>query len=327
MPRKPKAPPPDTDIQEPEERIHYGQRLKEFRIRRGWTQSEMAKKLGLNYQQDLSLLENDPDKITANHLARLRNYGMDVEYFLTEEMNGTGDTVSRFLEQIKNLHGGGVEDVYPDRHEALKSFHRYIDRERNRIDLTGSSLKGLLTMHPETFEAMKKRIQGGTEARILLTHPAFAVLRAFVEGRDFQMIVGEIGEAFGKYCKAFKEIAPNRVSIHVVLHPPTIFGIFLTGQGKALIDPYTLTVEAFSTQTLVCRDTGNPKCMFRQYHLHHFENPFSNALTNQVSIELDEIGDIDKNPLMEACKSIDKALNQYKERGLKGTKRAEQKPS
>lgn len=288
-------------------------RLQNFRKSKGWSQTKLAKQLGVN-QQQVSIMEKTGD-IPSRCLARLRSCGLNVDSFLDEDPDAFAEGNEPFfrtLELFKNLYRGGFEEVYPKRAPALERFATYIRREKEMICTTGSSLRGL-TVNRDIWNSIVERARTEDElkVRFLLTHPAFAVLRAFVEGRGSENIKGEITEAIETYYADLKKVGDDRVDAHVALHPPTIFAIFLVGQQKALVNPYTLTTEAYSTTTFIVRDTGDEDCLFRQYKKHHFDEAWElTKHPGRVSIPLSEYDKQqgDKYGLYEATRKIGEAL-------------------
>lgn len=289
-------------------------RLREFRAKLGWTQKEMAQRLQID-QQKVSAMERGAN-VPVHLLSRLQNYGLDIDSFLdvgSSDFEQGKDAVSTELDRLQSLHNGGIVETHPTRAAGLRNFQRYIEREHLQMDLTGSSLKGLF-INREILDAILYQLRASSRLglQILVTHPAFAVLRAFVEGRKPGAIRQEIEEAIDDYRAKLEEAAPGRVNVRVALHPPTVFALFLVGQGRALVNPYTLTIEAYSTQSLIIRDTGNQSCMYRQYHLHHFLNAWDSdqRLHRRVSVGLDLYKET-LNGLLESTGRIAEALKMF----------------
>ena len=293
-----------------------GDCLRLYRNSKHYTQSDLASILGIQ-QQELSNLETGASPITANHLERLRRDGLDVEKFF-QGAAADRDRVLDALHLFENLYKGGLLESHPTRSSALQSFRADIEREIAGIDLFGSSLKGLL-MDRETIDAIGKALARGAKMRVLITHPALAFLRAYVEGRRENAIEGEIDEAISNYCRKLIQLAPGQVEVRVALHPPTIFLLVLKSQLKALINPYTMTTEAYTTHSLIVRQTSEANCLYRQYSEHHFENAWSREdrllLGEPVSIPLELYESLRgkdlAKALVEAGNSLGHALRQY----------------
>ena len=288
-----------------------GDRIREFRVVEGWTQLEMARRLGMT-QQELSQLEVKGNP-SAAHLYRLRSLGLDVERLFDAEGEGVDPVMSAY-EIAQNLYGGGVVGVFSTRLAGLQSLMHHLERERRGIHIVGSSLKGLF-MDRVFWDTLESRVRDGVELKILISHPAFAVLRAWVEGRESQGISQEIDEA-KRYCGKLPDLAPDptKVEIRVALHPPTIFSIFLLSQRRALINPYCLTIEAYSTPCILTANTGRKDCMFQQCHLYHFSRAWDSRalLGRDVSIALEDER-MASQQVEEARKSFGEALRKVTE--------------
>jgi len=266
------------------------QAIRDFRLSENWSQEKMAKHLGVK-QQELSQMEVKGN-LSLVQLYKLRSLGIEVERFFDEDARSTHPVV-RAYQIAQNLWDGGMVAVFPTRREGLRDLMRNVQRERVGIHIVGSSLKGVI-MDRVFLDAMEDRVRSGVELKVLIGHPAFSVLRARVEGRETQAISMEIIETIKNYCKRFQELARDKegkqVQIRVALHPPTIFSIFLMSQRRALINPYSFTIEAYNTPCLLIANTGKRDCMFQQYHQHHFENAWDcqRRLHREVSIDLDD---------------------------------------
>lgn len=156
--------------------------------------------------------------------------------------------------------GTGLISSFRDRREALRSFNAKLDRAQ-RVVVVGSSLKGLL--HPGgtdwvTRAILRERVSrqqaGQTEpARttdFVLTHPAFADLRADQENRAKQDIALEVIESL-LYLSEW-DAPPG--TVHLYLGTPTCFGILADDQ--MILNPYPYADVAFQSPCLLLREGG-----------------------------------------------------------------------
>ncbi len=264
-----------------------GRRIRLFRRALGWTQEEMAKRMGVS-QQDLSKMESSGESISTTQIFRLQGLGADVaRLFDVDETN----PVAQAFDIGRRLWEGGIVAVYPTRGEALQALVPYVRRERLGIRIVGSSLKGITMDRPFT-DSIEERLRVGVELKILIGHPAFSLLRARVEGRENRAVGLEINETIKIYCDRWRRLAQEegQFEVRVALHPPTIFFILLVSERRAIINPYPLTIEAYNSPSLVVANNDNPDCMYHQYHEHHFLNAWEchKRLHREVSIDLDD---------------------------------------
>jgi transcriptional regulator with XRE-family HTH domain len=259
-----------------------GQNIRSFRRGLGLTQAEMAKMLGVS-QQELSKMESSGGNLSTTQLFRLRIMGADLaSLFDTED-------VGRVLDDIRKLWEGGIKAVYPTRSEALQGILPYLRRERLGIYIFGSSLKGI-TMDRPFINAIDERLRVGAKLKILLTHPAFSVLRARVEGRDSQALRLEMNETIKIHCQRWQSLAykHDQFEVRIALNPPTVFFILLISERRAIINPYPLTIEAYHCPCLMVANNDKPDCIYNQYLKHHFLNAWDceKRLHREVSIDL-----------------------------------------
>ena len=256
------------------------------------SQRELAERLKVD-QQDVSRMETTGE-IDMKSLLALRSLGLDMNSFLSQgDEKGTlvRDQVLSTLDLFRNIYQAGIQEVNANRIDALESFIEHLRNERDRIDITGTSLQGLFRFppfRPAIIEALKNPT---THVRILLTHPALGFIRAITEGRRrVDGVEAEISEAISEHYQELCVHAKDRVQLRVVLSPPTIMGVFLRGRRVALLNPYTCTSPAYSTTTFLVRDVGD-SCMYRKYHHDHFEEAWSNDATSwrRLSLSLDEL--------------------------------------
>ncbi|KPL24639.1 MAG: hypothetical protein AMJ75_03290 [Phycisphaerae bacterium SM1_79] len=286
------------------------QNIRQFRVEQGWSQKDMADKMGVGVtQQDVSKMESPDGVITASQLYKLQEIGIKVTGFFAED-GTTIDAGSIALANAKALWDGGMRAIFPIRRAGLQALMPRISRERLGIHIVGSSLRGM-TIERLFINAIEERVRVGVDLKILIGHPAFAGLRAWVEGREAEGISQEILEARQNYCKELRElqIRDKQVQIRVALHPPTIFCVFLISQQLALINPYTFTIEAYSTPCFLVAGGKRNNGVFKQYHKHHFEDAwYSKRSDREVSIDIDDPRMIDEQQLDESKRNFDRAL-------------------
>lgn len=200
----------------------------------GATEAEIDRTL-LDYDQEVS-------RETARNLAVVAD---------PEEVPGS-DT--QFFE------GAGILKSFRNRKEALGFFNSKLDQAQ-KVVVVGSSLKGLL--HPGGTDAATRSILRERVSRqqrdstelpkttdFVLTHPAFADLRANQENRDKQDIALEVIESL-MYLKEW-EAPPS--SVHLYLGTPTCFGILADDQ--MILNPYPYADVAFQSPCLLLQDGG-----------------------------------------------------------------------
>lgn len=302
--------------------------IRDFRIEKSWTQEEMAKHMGVS-QQEISKMESQEGNISATQLYKLKALGLDVERFFAYD-KASDDLGSSALQMARELWDGGMRAVFPKRLEGLQALMPHVQRERLGIHIVGSSLQGL-RIERAFLDALEKRVRAGVPLKVLIGHPAFVNLRAWVEGRPAQAINLEIVETSNEYYKKLRRIAcenkigkkEKQVQFRVALNPPTIFAIFLMSQQRALINPYSLTIEAFSTASFLVASTRRNDCVFKQYYKHHFENAWycDDNLGREVSIDIEDKR-MNPDQVNNAQEKFSKALDSVREE-LKDRNRSE----
>lgn len=154
----------------------------------------------------------------------------------------------------------GIIKTFSNRKEALHYFSAKLDRAQ-KVVVVGSSLRGLL--HPaatdwETRAILRERVSlqraSGSEppktTDFVLTHPAFADLRASQENREKQDIAVEILESL-MYLKEW-DTPPG--SVYLYLGTPTCFGVLADDQ--MILNPYPYAEVAFQSPCLLLQDSG-----------------------------------------------------------------------
>jgi hypothetical protein len=194
------------------------------------------------------------------------------------EGNGPADGTSL-------VEGSGIINCFRSRKEALRYFNPKLDRAQ-RVIVIGSSLKELI--HPDTGnsstrEILRRRVSvqraNGTGPTVttdfVLTHPAFADLRASQEDRAKQDIAQEIFESL-IYLEEW-EALPGIV--HLYLGTPTCFGVLADDQ--MILNPYAYADVAFQSPCLLLQDGG--------YFFNTFVNSHFGILDRTMVVRLSDL--------------------------------------
>jgi len=164
-------------------------------------------------------------------------------------------------EAVSSREESGILKSFRNRKDALSYFNPKLERA-HKVVVVGSSLKGLL--HPggsadaATRSILRERVsqqarepgEHDKKTDFVLTHPAFADLRANQENRDKQDIALEVIESL-MYLKEW-DAPPS--SIHLYLGTPTCFGILADDQ--MILNPYPYADVAFQSPCLLLQDGG-----------------------------------------------------------------------
>jgi hypothetical protein len=190
-----------------------------------------------------------------------------------------------------SLTGAGILRSFPNRREALERFNPTL-REAQKVVVVGSSLKGLIHpdgAHPETCAILRERVsrqqadaEGQLVTNFMLTHPAFADLRAEQENRAKQDIGLEIIQSL-MYLRAWGAEAK---SIHLYLGTPTCFGIMADKQ--MILNPYTYADVAFQSPCLMLDDSGYFYTVFARSHFGILDR----TMVVRLSDLFNDIGDL-----------------------------------
>jgi hypothetical protein len=183
------------------------------------------------------------------------------------------------------FEGAGIIRSFTNRKEALRSFNAKLDRAQ-KVVVVGSSLKGLL--HPggtdwATRAILRERVsleraeeeEPTKRTDFVLTHPAFADLRANQENREKQDIALEVIESL-MYLKEW-ETPPS--AVHLYLGTPTCFGILADDQ--MILNPYPYADVAFQSPCLLLQDGG--------YFFNAFVNSHFGVIDRTMVVRLSDL--------------------------------------
>lgn len=244
------------------QRVQIAERIRAARSRSNQGLKVLAEKIGVS-DSLFSMYEAARRPLPAEHLPRLcRELDVDPEHLLgmtDREARPTHpfEDARRFLDQVLGL---GVEAIYPDRGRALFHLCPMLERVRKgQMLVTGSSLKGLHQDNDHEF--LKILIQqtrrGAISMRVVMTHPLYGSSREELERRSAGSIVDEVFAGTRFLTQVLK--VPTG-AIKFMRAPPTCFSIFLEDghQGLALINPYPLMRQAFSSVSTIVRQLNEP---------------------------------------------------------------------
>ncbi len=257
----------------------FGERLKDLRTKEGLSQPEVANLCKVKRQTVASWEQGSttPDIRTLFLLkASLRQqFGLDIDLLelVGEGKPGDGrapvDIVVRLLQRINAM---GVEDVHPNRSEALAAFCPFLEKEQKSICVVSSSFLGVTRVAPARVGEIlqKKAAVLKKEFKVLLTHPDRSDLREKQESRTVGSIQKEIEESV----QTLLGWGVDEDSIRFYHGTPTIFLMFTP--DRMLANPYTYEAEAFKTVTfeLAAARTKGTQGIYEQYFEHHFSRPW-----------------------------------------------------
>jgi len=194
---------------------------------------------------------------------------------------------SELLQKTADL---GLVSIHASREDAIEDeFFSVISKEDQGIDIAGSTIFGLRgrreVKREDVLSVLTSKVaRKGFEMRILLTHWDFISqrqdqektqknLERFVISKELREAV-ELLEREGlsdyvRFCRA----------------APTCFTVICHGQQMMLANPYPYLREAFTSWTVVFRDTG-PKAIYRAFAEAHFEEPWKDE---RISIPFDSL--------------------------------------
>ncbi len=183
------------------------------------------------------------------------------------------------------FEGAGIVKSFTNRKDALRFFNAKLDRAQ-KVIVVGSSLKGLL--HPggtdwATRAILRDRVglqradedEPTRRTDFVLTHPAFADLRANQENREKQDIALEVIESL-MYLKEW-ETPPS--AVHLYLGTPTCFGILADDQ--MILNPYPYADVAFQSPCLLLQDGG--------YFFNAFVNSHFGVIDRTMVVRLSDL--------------------------------------
>jgi hypothetical protein len=183
---------------------------------------------------------------------------------------GQGDGKIDEAAGLESLKDAGILASCRNRNAAFRLFNPYL-RDAQKVIVVGSSLKGLIHpegAHPDTRTILRDRIgrqrenaDGLLTTDFVLTHPAFADLRAEQETRAKQ----DIGREVIKSLMILKDWEADAGSVHLYLGTPTCFGVL--ADDMMLLNPYPYADVAFQSPCLLLDRSGY---FFNAFELSHF---------------------------------------------------------
>jgi hypothetical protein len=179
-------------------------------------------------------------------------------------VDGQGATLDE--DRIESLRGAGIVQSFRNRREALTAFNGSL-RDARRVVVVGSSLKGLIHpsgSDPQTRAVLQERVRAGSRytTEFVLTHPAFADLRAEQESRLAQAIGQEILLSL----VLLRDWRPSTDSVKVNLYlgAPTCFGIL--ADDRMILNPYPYAEVAYDAPCLLLSRGGYFFEFFEKFH-------------------------------------------------------------
>ncbi|MEW5924149.1 MAG: helix-turn-helix transcriptional regulator [Candidatus Zixiibacteriota bacterium] len=258
----------------------FGERLKDLRIKLGYTQPDLANILDVK-RQTISSWEQGTTSPDVGKLLTFREHAasqgliIDIGILLGDTRLDFGETpFSFFLNFLKQVDEMGLRGVYHSRREALDSFRLALERELESITIVSSSLSGVLRVASAKVSELLRRKAGEVRNfRILMTEPtAMGRLREAQEGRAEGSIASEISENVARLVKDWNLKEEN---IRFYKGAPTIFLLFTS--ERLLLNPYTYQTEAYKTLTLEVANTNHLDDIYSQYVENHFQRPWNSS--------------------------------------------------
>lgn len=198
---------------------------------------------------------------------------------------------SRDAAEPGSLEDAGILESFRNRKDALGHFNAKL-RSAQKVVVVGSSLKGLIHpggAHPDTRAILRERVgrqredqDGLLTTDFVLTHPAFADLRAEQENRAKQ----DIGREVIKSLMYLMEWEAQASSVHLYLGTPTCFGIL--ADDRMILNPYPYADVAFQSPCLLLEDSGY---FFNAFAKSHF-GVLDRTMVVRLSDLPNDIGDL-----------------------------------
>jgi transcriptional regulator with XRE-family HTH domain len=264
----------------------FGERLKNIRVGLGYTQPDLATKLGCK-RQTLSSWEQGFTTPDIKTLLRLKEQArtdeknpieVDLGELLGERKTDFGRTPLEYaIRLLQKIDVMGIRDVHPTRSEALTSFLPFLESEQSSICIVASSFLGVTRVAPEQVATvLSEKATEVKEFKILMTHPEMSQWREKQEGRAPGSIELEIRESV----KLLESWGVRSENIKFWRGAPTIFLLFTP--ERMLANPYTYQTEAFKSVTVEIAPTKSRDDVFSQYSMNHFKRPFESG--NSVTL-------------------------------------------
>jgi hypothetical protein len=209
----------------------------------------------------------------------------------TKSLEGEVGSLRVSTEFLRRSSDLGLEMIYTDRAAALRDFAMSMQnearrgKEKGKLIIVGSSIKGLLENIKETPMIIKDAVETECELRILLTHPEYSRYRENQEDRPTGAIEDEIFEGIRELESCVEVAYPDppdlKLAPMVKLYKgtPTCFMI-VTG-NRMLINPYPYEEEAYKSFCIAVREVEprDPaidieRTIYAQYTRAHFEKPW-----------------------------------------------------
>lgn len=203
----------------------------------------------------------------------------------------TSQDEPRDADEPGSLEDAGILESFRNRKDALGRFNATL-RVAQKVVVVGSSLKGLIHpggAHPDTRAILRERVgrqredpDGLLSTDFVLTHPAFADLRAEQENRAKQ----DIGREVIKSLMYLMEWDVQASSVHLYLGTPTCFGIL--ADDRMILNPYPYADVAFQSPCLLLEDSGY---FFNAFAKSHF-GVLDRTMVVRLSDLPNDIGDL-----------------------------------
>ena len=262
----------DSEFDEPIKK--FGERLKELRVSLGYTQPELASKLGCKRQTIGSWEQGQttPDikaLLQLQSIARAHERVVGLGELLGEIKIDSGETPLKFaLRLLQQIDSAGIRGVYPNRGQALSAFIPFLEKEQKSICIVASSFLGVRVTEERIISLLRRKVASVQDFKVLMTHPEICRWRETQEGRRPGIIYEEIRESFTTLLNW--GVKQENIKFH--RGAPTIFLIFTP--DRMLANPYTYMTEAYKTVTLEVAPTGAEDDVYSQYFNHHFKRPW-----------------------------------------------------
>ncbi len=182
----------------------------------------------------------------------------------------------------------GFEEIFVSRVGALREIAPALDQEREkkskgRVWFVSTSLKGFFVLSLGRFgdgqEIMTRLVDSGVDLRILLTDPATAYIREWMEdaqerGHCPVLREGEFANEIRANVRKIKKCHVAKSSLRYYPAPAPMAAI--ATRDKMVLCPYTLQGKGHHTFALIVRRTREAD-IFAQCLKYNFEEPWKRA--------------------------------------------------
>ena len=147
----------------------------------------------------------------------------------------------RAVDSAADLTKAEIVTVYPHRHNVPPNLWRelYARAEKNLDVLVYSGL--FLSEDPLFLDLLKKKVEGTTQARILLGDPSCAAVRQRGIDEGHRIMDGKIRNALVNY----RPLMESHPEVGIRLHATTLYNSIYRSDDEMLVNPHVYGIGAY----------------------------------------------------------------------------------